>query len=366
MSGEILTVRDLVVHRGNVPVLALPALGVRAGSVLALVGPNGSGKTTLLQTLAGLLEPRSGVVALAGEPLDSRGARAAYRKRVTLVFQEPLLFDTTVRANVESGLKLRRLGAADRAARLADVARRFGIAHLLDRSARKLSGGEAQRTSLARAFALKPEILFLDEPFSALDAPTREALIDDLARTLQETRTTAVLATHDQLEAMRLADTMAVLREGRIVQSGRVAEVINHPADELVAAFVGMETVLEGIVTSCVRGVLTVTVAGRDVQALGEARPGETVLFGVRPENVTLALEPGRDTSARNSFRGAVVRLAPRGPILKVDIDCGFFLTAIVTVRSAEDLALQPGREVVASFKATAVHVIRRFPPACG
>lgn len=366
MSDAILAARDLVVSRGKVPVLEVPDLSLRAGSVLALIGPNGSGKSTLLQTLAGLLEPRAGEVSFRGQPLASRRGREAYRKCVTLVFQEPLLFDASVRANVASGLRLRRLGGAEQAARVAEVARRFGIADLLDRSARTLSGGEAQRTSLARAFALRPEILFLDEPFSALDAPTREALIEDLGQTLHDTRTTAVLATHDLREALRLAETLAVMQAGRIVQLGRVTEVINHPASEFVAAFVGMETVLEGVVETCAQGELTVRVAGRAVAALGEARPGEPVLVGVRPEHVTLAVQPEGETSARNRFRGVVVRLVPRGHYFKLEIDCGFFLTAFVTARSAEDLALQEGREVVASFKATAVHVIRRTAPVAG
>ena len=276
------------------------------------------------------------------------------------MFQEALLFDATVRANLAAGLKLHGITGAEREQRIAEAARRFGIAHLLDRSARKLSGGEAQRTSLARAFALGPEILFLDEPFSALDPPTREALLDDLAQVLRETRTTAVLATHDQLEALRLADRMAVMHDGRIVQTGSVAEVINHPADEFVAAFVGMETVLDGIVTACDRGLFTASVAGTEIEALGEEALGNPVRLGVRPENVTLALFEESCTSALNHFPGRITRLVPKGPYCKVELDCGFFLAAFVTRRSLEELKLHEKGKVVASFKATAVHVLRK------
>jgi tungstate transport system ATP-binding protein len=164
-----------------------------------------------------------------------------------MVFQQPLLFDTSVARNLESGLKLHGVPGPERARRVLEVARQFGIEPLLGRQARKLSGGEAQRASLARAFALAPEILFLDEPFSALDPPTREALLDDLGTALRQTRTTAVLATHDRLEALQLADRMAVMAQGRILQIGPGAEVINHPANAFVAEFVGMETLLQSL-----------------------------------------------------------------------------------------------------------------------
>jgi tungstate transport system ATP-binding protein len=355
----ILRAEGLQVLRGGVRVLDIPALELREGAVLALLGPNGSGKSTLLQTLAGLQPPASGGLSFRGRLLEGRASFAGYRLRVTLVFQEPLLFDTTVAHNLESGLRLRHLPAPERAERVREVAGRFGIGHLLERQARKLSGGEAQRTSLARAFALRPEILFLDEPFSALDPPTREALIDDLALALRQTRTTAVLATHDQMEALRLADTLAVMHQGRIVQAGPGAEVLNRPADPFVAAFVGMETILEGVVTASRHGVFQMDVGGRLVEAGGEPRVGESVRVGVRPENVTLSLGQGPPSSARNCFPGVVRRIQPRGPFFKVELDCGFFLAALVTPESLESLALAPGQELLASFKASAAHCIR-------
>ena len=360
MSGPVLELHDLTVRRGPVQVLEIPALALREGSVTALIGPNGSGKSTLLQTLASLLLPASGTLAFRGAPLASRSDRQAYRRKVTLVFQEPLLFDATVQANLASGLKLHGIPRPEREARIAETAQLFGIEHLLDRSARKLSGGEAQRTSLARAFALRPELLFLDEPFSALDPPTREGLIDDLARVLKATRTTAVMATHDQAEVLRLADTLAVMQDGRLVQVGSCAEVINHPIDEFVAGFVGMETILEGCVTGSGGGTLTVQADGHSIECLGEATPGERILIGVRPENVTLLDHTEGGTSARNCFPGTVTRLLPKGPYFKVELDCGFFLAAFVTARSLEELALAEGAPVLASFKATAVHVIRK------
>jgi tungstate transport system ATP-binding protein len=350
----------LAVFRGGAQVLDVPEFRLRAGSVLALIGPNGSGKTTLLKTLAALLEPASGTLRFHGQPLANHVDRETYRRRVTMVFQEPLLFDTTVAHNLETGLRLRGMPNPERRERVHEVARLFGIEPLLGRQARKLSGGEGQRASLARAFALRPEILFLDEPFAALDPPTREALLEDLGAALRQAGVTAVLSTHDQSEALRLADTLAVMHGGRIVQTGAGVEVVNRPVDEFVAGFVGMETVLAGRVLATREGLCTLAAGGLEIQAVGDLPPGTGVLVGIRPENVVLAAHDGNGTSSRNRFPGTVARIVPKGPYFKVELDCGCFLAAFVTPQALEELGLAPGRQVTASFKATAVHLIRQ------
>ncbi|MFN7959532.1 MAG: ABC transporter ATP-binding protein [Holophagaceae bacterium] len=365
MSRErILEARDLLVHRGATRVLDIPELDLRVGEVLALMGPNGAGKTTLMLTLAGLLAPTAGSVLFRGSALQAKGDREAFRRRTTMVFQDPLLFDATVAQNIAAGLKLRGLSAHERKPRVTAWAERLGLGSLLDRPARQLSGGEAQRTALARAFVLNPEILFLDEPFAALDPQAREGLIGDLGHLLAETGTTAVIATHDQGEATRLAHRLAVMREGRILQRGGLRKVTNHPEDPFVAAFVGMETLLKGQVTECREGLLTLRIrkgtGNGEVVALGEAEPGQTALVGVRPEHVSLSLHSDNTSSARNAFPGAVTKVIPRGPFFKVELDCGFFLAAFVTAQSLSELGLRPGCPVVASFKATSVHLIRK------
>jgi tungstate transport system ATP-binding protein len=360
LGPRLLEARDLEVRRGEILALELPELDLHSGEILGLIGPNGAGKSTLLLCLAGLLNPSRGKLGFEGRSLGTERERAAYRRRVTLVFQEPLLLDTTVAENIGIGLRLRGVDSAERKRRIAENAQRFGVENLLARPARELSGGEAQRTSLARACALEPQILLLDEPFSSLDPPTRETLLQDLGRVLRDTRCTAVFATHDLMEALHLADTLAVLRGGRVVQRGPVGEVVNHPVDEFVATFVGMETLLVGRVENCLQGTFTLAVGHREIVGTGAVEPGQELTVGVRPENVTLSLHPDTETSARNSFSGRVTRITSRGPFFKVELDCGFFLSAYVTARSREELALDEGREVFASFKATAVHLIRK------
>lgn len=357
MSACILKVKDLVVKRGGVAVLDIPDFGLTRGVRLALIGPNGAGKSTLLLTLAGLIKPAGGTISYHGQPLTDL---FGYRRRIACVFQEPLLFDTTVQANIAAGLKLRHLSASETRQRVHVFAERFGIAHLLERSARKISGGEAQRTSLARAFALEPEIVFLDEPFASLDPPTREGLLEDLHRILNETSTTAVLSTHDQEEALRLCDEMAVMNAGGIVQVGRPEIVVNRPADEFVAGFVGTETVIPGTVAASRQGSLIVDIGCHKIETVGDIPTGSKVLLCIRPENVTLATDDGRITSARNRFPATVTRVIPRGFYYKVEVDAGCPLTAYVTRQSIEGLGLTEGLTVIASFKATAVHVIRK------
>jgi len=361
---QVLESRGLQVRMGGALILDVPSLSIRQGEILSLIGPNGAGKTTLLQALSRLVPSSRGDIYFRGSRIGSNHSVIQYRRRIAMVFQEPLLFDTTVAENVASGLRIRGIRRSDIRDITALQLSRFGISHLADRSARTLSGGEAQRTSLARAFATLPEILFLDEPFASLDPPTRESIIDDLERVLRETGTTTVMATHDLHEAIRLSDRIAVMNGGRIVQTGAPEEIMNQPADEWVASFVGTETILPGKVAEKNGSSLLVSAFGFTMEAIGDAVPGEDIVLCIRPEHVTLsAFGPSLTTSARNVFRGTVERIIPAGAFFKVRVDCGFPLTAYVTRNAVDDLSLREGMPATASFKATAIHVIRRKSP---
>jgi tungstate transport system ATP-binding protein len=357
----ILEARNIEIERGGMIILNVPSLSIQQGEILSLIGPNGAGKTTLLQTISYLLKPFEGEIFLKGEKVNSNHSVFEYRRRLAMVFQEPLLFDTTVFENVASGLKIRGISKSEIQKRVKEHLDRFGISHLLQRSARTLSGGEAQRTSLARAFAIEPEILLLDEPFASLDPPTRESLIVDLEDILRQTRTTTLFATHDRLEALRLSDRIAVMNNGKILQIGSPEEVMNRPADEFVASFVGMETILNGKVIKRSGGTFIASVSGQEIEAVGEPQLGEEVVLCIRPENVTLIPHPSKETtSARNLFPGKIEKIVPLGLFQKVQLNCGFPLVAYVTHHSMENLSLREEKVVMASFKATAIHVVRR------
>jgi tungstate transport system ATP-binding protein len=236
--SALLEIHDLHVLRDRSPVLHIEQLSVEAGQVLAVVGPNGAGKSSLLLVLARLLKPERGEICFDGQPAGAL-SDLEYRRRIGLVLQEPLLLDTSVFENVAAGLRFRRRPGDEVARRVEVWLERLGIASLRRRPATKLSGGEAQRVSLARAFVLEPQLLLLDEPFSSLDAPTRARLLDDLHALLAETSTTTIFITHDLREAGHLARRVAVLLDGRLRQYGSPEQVFSAPADGDVAAFLG-------------------------------------------------------------------------------------------------------------------------------
>ena len=208
------------VERGCVPVLDVPSFRLLAGEFVSHVGPNGSGKSTLLLTVMCLLRRLEGRILHRGEEVRTDGDALALRRKIAMVLQDPLLFDATVHENVASGLHFRGVGRAETRRRVATCLERFNLAHMADRSARKLSGGEAQRVSLARAFVLEPELLLLDEPFAALDPPSRARLLEDLSALLKENNRTAVFVTHNLNEAAKLSHRIAVMVGGMLRQVG--------------------------------------------------------------------------------------------------------------------------------------------------
>jgi tungstate transport system ATP-binding protein len=232
----LLEVENLIIRRGGVQVLELPYFSMNPEEKVGIVGPNGAGKSSLLLGLACLIERADGRIRFQGVEVSS-DVEIAYRRRIAVVFQEPLLFDTTVLDNVAEGLRIRGTVRSEARDLARDSLELFKIGHLAGRSAHKLSGGEAQRVSLARAFAVRPELLLMDEPFSSLDLPTRIVLAEDLGRILHESGTAAIIATHDRIEAFHVVERLVVMDGGKIVQEGTPEEVMSHPVNAFVAAF---------------------------------------------------------------------------------------------------------------------------------
>ncbi len=238
----MLTLRDLSVTLDGHPAVVRVDLALPDGEVLAVLGPSGCGKSTLLRAVAGLEPLASGSVAWDG---DDQAGVPTHRRGFALMFQDGQLFDhLTVARNVGYALRLRR--APDTAQRVAELLELVGLPSYADRMPGTLSGGERQRVALARSLAVRPRLLLLDEPLSALDAGLRERLAGDLGRILREAGTTALLVTHDHEEAFAVADRLAVMRAGRIVQQGGIAEVWRAPADPAIALFLGYARVVAG------------------------------------------------------------------------------------------------------------------------
>jgi tungstate transport system ATP-binding protein len=363
-SLPVFEAKDLQVLRGGSLILNVPFFSVGEGEIFVLIGPNGAGKSTLLQSLSALLKPSRGEIFFRGRKIGADISGLAYRRRLAMILQEPLLFDTTVYNNVASGLKIRRMKQEEIEPIVRKALERFGIAHLKDRSARTLSGGEARRASIARAFATNPEVLLLDEPFSALDPIMREALIEDLDQVLRETRITTIFVTHDRTEAFRLATRVGVMNGGEILQTGSPDEVMNQPVNEFVASLVGVETILHGEVMRRNSRTFIASVLGQEIEAVGGLDAGAQVVLCIRPENVTLSnTATGEPGSGRNMLHGKVEKITPMGLYQKVRMNCGFPLVSYVTTQSLTALRLKEGAEALASFNVTAIHVIRKEPP---
>ena len=362
MTGmaAVLEIRDLLVSRAKRPVLQVAYLDIFEKETLAVIGPNGAGKSTLLLVLSRLIKAERGQLLYRGKTMES-SSDLAYRRKIGLVLQDPLLLDVSVFDNVAAGLRFRGLANRLVTPRVNQWLERLGVAGLARRPARSLSGGEAQRVSLARALALDPDVLLLDEPFSSLDTPTRARLLDDFHGLIRSVNISTVFVTHDMDEALLLGDRVAVMLDGHVAQVGTPTEVFNAPAGPEIARFVGVETVIEGRVLACQQGMAVVEAGRFKFEAIGDITAGRTVYICLRPEDITLWAQPlEQASSARNKLTGRLVKLTPQGPLMRVVLDCGFPLVALITRSSANEMGLSTGQEVAASFKASAVHLIVR------
>lgn len=319
---------------------------VPRGQYGVVIGPAGSGKTTLLETIAGVIAARAGQVLLDGR--DVSGAPPETR-RLGMVYQHGYLFPhLSVEHNVT-------YGAADLAF-AAEVAERIGAQALYDRPVRALSGGERQLVALARALAVRPSVLLLDEPFSALDPRTRTHTRRTVRALHRELDITVLQVTHDFTEAGLLGDVAILLDQGRVLQSGPPNEVFRRPASAYVAEFLGAENVFAGSVRTLGDGAREFRCGPLTIYTVGDAAEGPAHAV-IRAEEVVVSLEPN-STSARNQFGGTIDEVATLGALTRVTIDVGgVVLAAALTTRSAEELALVRGGQVYASFKAMAVHL---------
>lgn len=232
----MIVIRKLLVQRNGRDVLKINSLEIKNGETLALVGPNGAGKSTLLLVLANLLKPASGEIIFNDKSIKELND-LEYRRKIAFVFQDPLLMDMSVRDNIALGMKFRKAAKDESQAQVIRWSKALGVESLLGRRAGQLSGGEAQRVSLARAFVLNPELLLMDEPFSAVDPPTRAQLLKDLSKLLLHTQRTTIIVTHNLKEAAQIGGRIAVLINGELKQVGTPKQIKAKPADKSVKEF---------------------------------------------------------------------------------------------------------------------------------
>ncbi len=330
--------------------------------VSILFGPSGAGKTTILRCLAGLEPITRGRIRHGDETWadPETGVLLPPQKRsVGYLFQDYALFPhLDVGRNIGYGLG--GLGRAERAARVEAACSMLSLDDLVDRKPDQLSGGQQQRVALARVLVRQPDLLLLDEPFSSLDAATREEVRSELAQLLRRLSIPALVVTHDWVDALTLGDEMIVLGEGRILQVGSPREVLTKPRHREVAAAVGVETVALGQVLERGAGVVTLEVGASRLVAVDPGGEERAFYVCIRGEDVTLERGRSSQSSARNHLAGRVTEVVPTGVLTKVFLDVGFELVALVTRQAADDLQLSRGIEVWAAFKASNVHLIGR------
>jgi molybdate transport system ATP-binding protein len=351
-------------HAAGASVRAALELDAGESRVMVLFGPSGSGKTTILRCLAGLDRPQEGFIRFGDEvwfDAASRINRPPQQRRLAYVAQDYGLFPhLTVAQNVQFGME--RTAAAVQE-QVGTILRTVHLEGMGGRLPAQLSGGERQRVALARALARSPRLILLDEPLAALDLPLRDPMRRELRQFLRSVDVPSVVVTHDRVDALTLGDRMAVLSAGGIRQVGPVHEVFSRPVDAAVAASVGVETVVPGEIVGSAQGLVTARVGAAHILAAHAAVAPHAVFVCIRAEDVTLERAPRGDVSARNRWAGTVTVIQPEAGVVRVTVDCGFSLSALITKPAYEELHLAVGSAVTAVVKATAVHLVPRDIP---
>ncbi len=347
----------------NGPIISADNLRVACATpfLTVLFGSSGSGKTTMLRCLAGLEKPDSGTIKF-GDELWFDSSTSVFvppqQRNIGYLSQDYALFPhLNVVHNI--GYGLRGLPAGEKAVRVTELMRLLGLEEFGRRFPRELSGGQQQRVALARAVVRRPRLLLLDEPLAALDTPVRTRLRGELRRLLTQFGIPTVLVTHDRTEALALGDDLVVMDNGKNIQQGPPHEVFSRPASLAAAGAVAVETVLPGRVVE-VGDLVTVAVGTIKLTALGGDLPPGTagVYVCIRAEDVILMRGEGVRSSPRNCLPAVVRSLVREGPMMRIDLDCGFPLAALLTKQACEELELDKSLQVLALIKAPNVHLI--------
>ena len=327
-------------------------LEVQLGEYFIILGPTGAGKTLLLETIAGLRKSDAGSIFINDVDVTHMEPE---RRRIGFVYQDYALFPhLSVRDNIVFGLKCRRAPKADIDAKLKQLAELLNIDQLLERKPQTLSGGEKQKVALARALSTDPDVVLLDEPISALDPQQRENVQNDLRDICKKLNRTFIHVTHNFEEALALGDSIGVLSEGRLIQSGTPEEIFRHPNSEFVARFSMTRNIFSGSVTDDGYGGAIFTIDNNKLEVVTDLR-GQ-LHASVRPEDILISREM-LISSARNSIKGKITRVDDRGATLYITVSTPIQFVCLLTRRSYEELVLSESSEAYITFKSSAIHV---------
>ncbi len=324
-------------------------LNIEKDEYFIILGPTGTGKTVLLELIAGMYQPDKGSVWFGDTKISDLYPE---QRNIGFVYQDYALFPhLTVKENIFFGIKCRGIDVNEGHRRFKEIVDFLNIEYLLDRFPSTLSGGEQQRTAIARALVTSPRILLLDEPLSALDPRTKQIFQEELRRIHDNLKTTTLHITHDFSEAMALGSQVGVLHNGEIMQVGKPMEVFRHPNSHFVANFVGAENIIEGNA----RGKTIEVCNNINIETIME-KTGPSTLT-IRPEDIIISREK-LFSSAQNNIPGKIINMIHQGPLYRVTVDAGVALTALVTMQAVEEMGLEKGDPVWVAFKSAAVHVL--------
>ncbi len=347
----MIQVRDLCVDLKDF-VLRDINLDVKPGEYFIILGPTGAGKTVLLESIAGLYQLKSGQIWLAGKEVT----RLEPEKRgISIVYQDQVLFPhLSVKDNITFGLKLRKKSDEEIDQTLAWLAELLDIPHLLNRKPDTLSGGEKQKVALARALSIKPQLLLLDEPLSALDPENRESVQRELRRLHNQVKVTTVHVTHDFEEAIALGDRIAVLGDGCIQQIGTSEQIFRQPNSEFVARFAMVRNIFVGEVTDGDGENAVFATEDTKLAVVTDLRG--KCHASLRPEDILISHAPF-PSSARNCFCGTITSITDKGSTLYLTVTLPPDFICLVTRNSFDAMGLGEGQKVYITFKASAVHI---------
>ncbi len=347
----MIEIKDLCVELGRF-LLKDIAFDVQDGEYFILLGPTGAGKTVLLESIAGLKSIESGQIRINGRDVTHLNLE---KRKIGFAYQDYALYPhLSVRDNISFGLMWRGKTRREIEEAVDQVVELLGFEDLLERRPFSLSGGESQKICLARAVAIKPDLLLLDEPLAAVDPETREATERELKELHNRLRLTTIHVTHNFEEALAIGDRIAVLKEGRMMQIGTPEEIFRHPNSEFVARFLMTRNIFEGEVLD--------NSEGQSVFCVEEAKLAVvTTLRGklhasIRPEDILISREP-LHSNALNSFQGAITHIADRGSVFYITVNVPPEFTCLILRRSLEEIGLKEKQKVFITFKASGVNV---------
>jgi len=352
--NSLIELEDITKRYGEITALDDVSLAVKEKEILTILGPNGSGKTTMLKIMASIDKPTSGEVFFDGEKINNSNKSQA-RKKSTMVFQRNVLFSTSVYNNIAYGLKLRKCSKKETNERIKNVLRLVKLEGYEKRPASRLSGGEKQRVSLARALVLHTELLLLDEPTANLDPENVSIIEEAVTHVNQESNTTVVMSTHNMFQAKRITGKAALLLRGKITEVGTITDIFQSPSERL-AAFARLENVFSGTSEILEEGTSVVDIGNGLWVEASIMKLGKTQIL-VRPEDIILSRKP-LSSSARNVFKGRIVGITDLGPIVKLRVDAGKEFAAQITKRSFKEMGLNVDSDVFLTFKASSVHAV--------